>query len=68
MHCTEIDYGAPVPVTQLGDYEDNCIYIASPQYPYIYPDSSNCHWSIQAADPNNVIQIEVIEWSVRVCK
>ena len=63
IHCTEIDEGLTVPVNNLADY-GGCAYIASPHYPYIYTDSSNCHWSFQASDPSLVIQIEVIEWEV----
>ena len=58
-----MDQGASVPVYDLGDY-GGCTYIASPQYPFPYLDSSNCHWSFMASDPANRIQIEVVNWHV----
>ena len=63
LACTETAYGAAVPVTNLGDY-NGCLSIASPGYPTMYNDNSDCHWSLQASDPNNVIQIEVVDWKV----
>ena len=63
MACSEIDWVNPTPVTNLGDYGGSTI-IASPNYPNLYNDNSNCNWSFQASDPNNVIQIEVLDWVV----
>ena len=61
-----MDLGATVPVYNLRDYSGN-VSIASPQYPLLYPDSSNCHWSLEASDPANRIRIEVENWNVSFC-
>ena len=64
LACTEMEWTDPIPVTNLGDY-GGCTTIASPNYPSLYNDNSDCFWSFQASDPSNVIQIQVIDWVVR---
>ena len=63
LPCTEIDEGLPVPVYNLGDYGGST-FIATPQYPTLYVDESNCHWNFVASDPSLKIQIEVVNWWV----
>ena len=65
LACTESAWNVPIPVTNLGDYGGHTT-IASPNYPSLYTDSSECSWNVQASDPNNLIQIKVIDWDVSI--
>ena len=54
-------------MTNLGDF-GGYTTIASPNYPSLYNDDSDCQWSFQASDPNKLIQIEVLDWIVSLEK
>ena len=62
--CTDVSEGATVPVYNLGDYGGSAV-LACPQWPGFYHDESDCHYSLEASDPANQIQIEVTFWDVR---
>ena len=63
LPCTEEDLGLRAPTSNLADYGGSVI-ITSPLYPQIYPDSSDCHWDFQTANPANRIRITNLEWLV----
>ena len=46
------------------DFDEDCLYIASPFYPGNIYDNSECVWSFIASDPEKVIQVEFLEWTV----
>ena len=63
IRCTDTGNGATPPVINLGD-EGGSVLIGPLPYPKLQLRNSDCHWSFQASDPNNVIQIEVVDWDV----
>ena len=40
------------------------VNIASPNWPNIYYDSSDCHWDFMTSTPGKVIQITNVYWEV----
>ena len=63
IFCTETGNGDQPPLINLGNHGGS-VLIASPQYPSVYYQNSNCHWSFEASSPDSVIELEVNEWTV----
>ena len=61
--CTEEALGDRAPTINLGDH-DGSVVIASPMYPSLYIDKSNCHWDFIASDPSKAIQLTKLDWNV----
>ena len=62
--CAETLINENVTVTSFGDFDDDCLFIASPFYPGNIYDNSECVWSFVASDPDKVIQVEFLEWTL----
>ena len=63
ISCAERFTNATENVTNLGDF-DGCTYIASPFYPTYAYWESDCVWTFTSSDPQNVIQIEMLDWEM----
>ena len=59
--CTEEDYGDVAASIYLSGGAKRVI-IASPMWPNVYLDSSNCHWDFRAYPNDKKIRISVISW------
>ena len=62
--CTEENFGGTAPTIDLAGRGK--VNIASPNYPNIYYDDSDCHWDFTTSTPGKVIQLTLLSWDVSV--
>ena len=62
--CTEENFGGTAPTIDLAGRGK--VNIASPNYPNICYDDSDCHWDFTTSTPGKVIQLTLLTWDVSV--